>query len=136
WLEYAIAYYWIETTRLIGTVASVGLVTAIVTSVLVDPKEKLWLRLDGLLFCVGTVCIAVLFVLYAEYRFRLIGLHSVIQGRSFLFALPPAAVAVAGCYGALVPARFRTLSAAALVTGALCMHLGALMFIGRYHYGT
>jgi 4-amino-4-deoxy-L-arabinose transferase-like glycosyltransferase len=135
WLEYAMTGYWFETTRLIGTIATWGFVAAVATRVLVDPRERLWLRFDGFMFATFTASVAILVVLYAEYRFRLIGVQSVIQGRSFLFALPPAAVAVASCYGSLVPARFRTLSAAALVTGAVCMHIGAIILIARYHYG-
>jgi hypothetical protein len=53
-----------------------------------------------------------------------------------LVGLPAFALAAAAGYGALVPARFRTLSAAALATSAAALHMDAIVCIFRYHYGS
>ncbi len=135
WLEYSIDGNWVDRLHLAGTLVALGLVTAAVTRILWPPGKALWFSPRAVLFSVATAVGAVLFILFAEYRFRLIGIMGLIQGRNFLFGLPAMAVLVCAAYGAMVPARFRTLSAAALVTMALSIQVAAVVFIAGYHNG-
>lgn len=135
WLEYSIKGVWLDGLRLAGALVVLGLLTAGVTRVLWPPGKALWFSTRAVVFSAATGAGVVLFILYAEYRFRLIGVVGLIQGRNFLFGLPAMAVVVCAAYGALVPARFRTLSAAALVTMALSLQVAAWVLIAGYHNG-
>ncbi|MCU1279439.1 MAG: hypothetical protein JWM53_2985 [bacterium] len=135
WLEYALSSEWTDLIRAIGGLTWYGFIAAIAARLL-WPDDSRWLSIRGLLFSLGTVVFSVLFILYIEYLFRQGGVSGVIQGRSFLFAYPAAAIIVCSCWGALVPARFRTLTGAALFTCALALHIGSILLIGRYHYGS
>src|SRR5262249_40620416 len=95
-----------------------------------------WLSLLGHLFSLATALFGLAFIFFAEYRFRRLGIIGVIQGRNLLFVMPPLAVTAVASYGALVPARFRTLSAAALATAAVGLHAAALICIFRNYYGS
>ena len=135
WLEYSLPPYWLDSIRLVWTLIEAGAVAALIVRIARIPGWS-WLSITGFLFSACTAIFAVGFILFAEHRFRRLGIVGVIQGRSFLFGLPAIAVSAAASYGALVPARFRTLSAAALVTSAAGLHAGAVLYIFRYHYGT
>ncbi|HEY2745520.1 MAG TPA: DUF2142 domain-containing protein [Polyangia bacterium] len=135
WLEYSIPSHWLDGIRAVWLLAQIGVAAAIAGRVIGLPGAK-WVSIPGLVFAGATAVLLVAFILYAEYRFRLIGVVGVIQGRNMLFALPALAVIVAAGYGALVPARFRSLSATALAASALALHAGAILVIFRNHYGT
>jgi hypothetical protein len=136
WLEYSLGPLWLQSITLLWRLVELGAVAAIAVRVVRGPSPTSWLSMKGFLFSGFTALFAVGFILYAEYRLRLVGLIGVVQGRSFLFALPAMAIAAAASYGALVPSRFRTLSAAALATSAAGLHAGSILLIFRYHYGT
>jgi hypothetical protein len=135
WMEYSIPVIWLDNVRLVWTLVQLGTVAAIAVRVVKFPGSS-WLSMRGFLFSAFTVLFALGFILFAEYRFRLMGLRGVIQGRNLLFALPALAVLAAASFGALVPKRFRSLSAAALSTSAAGLHLGAIMCIFRNYYGS
>jgi hypothetical protein len=133
WLDHSIADEWLDRILYVGGIAFVGLATVSVMAVLL-PEACRWFSLPALVFSVGTAVFAVAFVLFAEYRFRTAGLIGVIQGRNFLFGLPAFAIAVAITFGALVPARHRGFSAAALATCAVAVNLVGLHTILWFHY--
>ena len=135
WLEYSLPGYWLEYIGTVWTVVKFGAIAAIAARVLRLPGHS-WLAIPAFVLSICTVLMTVGFILYAEYRFRLIGIVGVIQGRNLLFGLPALAVVAAAAYGALVPARFRTLSATALVTSAAALNAAAILYIFRYYYGT
>lgn len=135
WLEYSLGIGWIDYVKSVANLAWYGFIAAVAARLL-WPDESRWLSMRALLFCAFTVGFAVLFILYAEYRFRLAGMQGVIQGRSFLFSLPAAAILLCACWGALVPSRFRTLSATALIMCAVALHVASILVIVRYHYGS
>jgi hypothetical protein len=135
WLEYSLPGYWLDCISLIWALVKLGFVAAVAFRVIRLPGWS-WLSMPGFLFAGCTAAVTVAFVLYAEYRFRFMGIAGVIQGRNMLFGLPALAIVATASYGALVPARFRTLSAAALATCAAGLHFGAILYIFRYYYGT
>ena len=135
WLEYGIDMGWISLIVRVMDLAWYGLIAAVAARLL-WPNETQWLSMRGLLFCIGSALFAVAFILFAEHRFRMAGYVGVIQGRNFLFGLPSAAIAVCACWGALVPARFRTMTAASLVTCAVALHVSAVLTVVRYHFGS
>ena len=130
WLEYSIRPEWLFKMRMVFRLVVLGFVAAIATRI-IEPKSARWLIMRAFLWSAGVALLAVLFILFAEYRFRVAGTFGMIQGRNFLFGLPAFAVFVAGSLGALVPARYRTLTAAALATGAFALHLGGLSAVLR-----
>lgn len=131
WLEYYLPAEMLEPVQSLGLLA-IGLVVAFVARVVAG---RGWLSTRGLLIAIFVAVVGVLSILFAEYRFRTVGL-SVIQGRHLLFIFPAVALAMAAGIGALVPARLRTLGAALLTMTALLFHLTAIVFIARYHYGS
>lgn len=133
WLEYGVPTTIMDIVHLVYRIATFGLAAAFATRVVFGPRS--WLSTRGLVFALGTAVFGIVMILYAEYRFRLSGIVGLIQGRNFLYVLPAAAVTVAAAFGALMPARFRTLSAATLVTSAFALHLYAILFIARNYYG-
>jgi hypothetical protein len=135
WLEYSLPGYWLDSIRNVWLLVKIGAVAALVVRIARIPGWN-WLSIVGFLFCACTAVFALGFILFAEYRFRHQGIWGVIQGRNLLFALPPLAIVAAASFGALVPARFRSLSAAALVTSAAGLHAGAILCIFRNYYGT
>jgi hypothetical protein len=135
WVEYGINLDMVDSIHLIEPVALWGLIAAF-AAYIVFGKRVTWISVRVLVFALATALFGVVMILFAEYRFRTTGVVGVIQGRNFLYILPAAAVTVTAAFAALMPARFRTLSAATLVTTALALHLYSLVLIARYHYGS
>lgn len=135
WLEYGLTDDWLDALALLWKLVTLGAIVATVARVVRGPAPA-WFSFRGFVLCAATVLFTVGLLLFAEYRFRLAWGVRVIQGRNMLCGLPPLALAMAVAYGSLVPARFRTLSAAALATSAAALHAGSLFLIFRYHYGT
>jgi len=134
WLDYALDGEWFDLVHAVWFVATCGLIVACVRWVVrSDDRMRLWFSGRLVIFSAATAALVILFILFAEYRFRLVGVVHVIQGRSFLFALPSVTIIACAGIGSLVPARFRQLSAAGLCTAALALHIGALICIVRYH---
>ncbi|MCU1282804.1 MAG: Uncharacterized protein JWM53_6350 [bacterium] len=135
WMEFSLPGYWLDLIRLVWSLVQFGVVAVVVARVVRFPGSD-WLSIGGFLLAAFTAAFTVAFILYAEYRFRLLGVRGVIQGRNLLFGLPALAVVAAASYGALVPKRFRTLSAFALATSAFGLHLGSVLCIFRNYYGS
>jgi hypothetical protein len=134
WLDFALDGEWFDLVHAVWFAATCGLIVASVRWVVrSDDRMRLWFSGRLVIFSAATAAVVIVFILFAEYRFRLVGVLHVIQGRSFLFALPAVAIVVCAGIGSLVPARFRQLSAAGLCTAAFALHLGALICIVRYH---
>lgn len=132
WLEYSLRGEMMDPVIAVGEVAACGLVVAFGARIVLGPRR--WVSTRGLLLTLWTALATVGFILYAEHRFRTLGMVGVIQGRNFLFGFPAVALLVAVGYGALVPARFRALSAAALASSAFFFHFLAIIYIAGYHY--
>ena len=134
WLDHSLSGDWQLLILKAGLLAKLGLV-AVVVMILFSPfEDRRWLNARAFFWSVATAATAIGFVLFAEYRFRILGLVGVIQGRNFLFGLPAFAVVVAACLGAMVPQRYRPITAAAIITGAFALNLGALHTIMWFHY--
>jgi hypothetical protein len=135
WLEFTFADHWFDEVHRAITLCMLGLLAAGVTRVLVPAERKLWWSVVPVLFAALSALTGTLFILFAEYYSRHLGMAWLIQGRSFLLALPPFAVLAVIGLGSLVPARFRTLAATGIVVGMIGINLGALVCVAGHHYG-
>jgi hypothetical protein len=135
WMDYSLPGYWLDAIRLVWSLVQFGAVVIVAARVVRFPGSD-WLSMRGFLLAAFTAACTVAFILYAEYRFRFLGVVGVVQGRNMLFGLPALAIVAAASYGALVPRRFRTLSALALATSAFGLQLGSILYIFRHHYGS
>jgi hypothetical protein len=134
WLDYSMSFTWLPHLRSVYWLIQVGSVVAIATWSLRAPDRPFWFRGLLFLFSAGTVLVGVAFILYVEHRFRLTGVLGVIQGRNFLFVIPAFGIWCIVSLAALVPARYRSLTAAMTLTGALCLHAAGIMTVLRQHY--
>ena len=136
WLEFRLDDHWFEALRRAWSLSVLGAIAA-VTLRIVRPREQHgWWRVGPAAFAAATLLVGVLFILFAEYYARIhLQVSYVIQGRNFLFALPAFAVVIVVALGSLVPARFRTLSAACIVIAAFALNAGSLVAIVNQQYG-
>ena len=134
WLDYSLPGEWLDRLYRVGALAKLGFLVLMVTRLLWPPNARFWIATGTLAFTVGTALFSVLFILFAEYRFRVVGFFGVIQGRNFLFALPAFAILVTACLGSLVPARYRPVTAAAIATGAIALNLAGLTTVLNFNY--
>jgi hypothetical protein len=134
WIEFSFRDPWFEMLERIAALSLLGGITAIALWVL--QRSSIWWRTWPALFAAGSAFAGVLSILFAEYYSRIhLKLPFVIQGRAFLFALPPFAITVVLALGSMVPRSLRACSAVIIVTGALALNIGALITIVRYHHG-
>jgi hypothetical protein len=134
WLDYSMSFTWIPHLRSAFAIMLVGSVIAIAAHQLRDTTRPHWQRAELFGFSILTVLLGVTYILYVEHRYRLTGIVGVIQGRNFLFELPAFGVWLVVSIVATVPDRMRRLSAAIILTGALCLHATSIMTVFRQHY--
>ena len=87
WLEYSIPAVWLERILSAWVVVQIGAIVAVVLALAKAPGST-WLSMRGFLFSAYTALFTVAFVLYAEHRFRLMGVQGVIQGVTCCSACP------------------------------------------------
>src|SRR5262249_31224564 len=86
WLGHVIEPVWVEVIRELWTITEVGFLAAIGARLLRLPGSR-WVSMRGLLLSAFTALFVVAFILFAEHRFRLLGIIGVIQGRNMLMGL-------------------------------------------------
>jgi 4-amino-4-deoxy-L-arabinose transferase-like glycosyltransferase len=132
WLEFSIGQSWVDAVYRAWPLCWAGLIVAGATWVLRQPSTRLWWRPRAAVLSAMTAGAAVVAILYVEF---FAGAPGAIQGRNFLFGSPAFAILIMLGLGSLVPRKLRPLTAALVVTAAVCLNIGALICIVRQHDG-
>ena len=134
WLDAYLDTRWFIDLSLAAPLLWLGLAAAATHRLLLPAARRFW---DDRLaaFSAFTVVTGFTVVFFAEYYARTrMNLDHAIQGRAFLYVLPPAAVLGTIALGSLVPARFRTLAAALAALSLVLLASGALFTVVSYQY--